>query len=28
LNATFVTSAGTDEEGFELLKMLGMPFRK
>ena len=28
LNATFVTSAGTDEEGHELLKMLGMPFRK
>jgi large subunit ribosomal protein L5 len=28
LNATFVTSAGTDEEGFELLKMLGVPFRK
>ncbi len=28
LNVTFVTSAGTDEEGFELLKMLGMPFRK
>ena len=28
LNATFVTSAVTDEEGFELLKMLGVPFRK
>lgn len=28
LNVTFVTSAGTDEEGLELLKALGMPFRK
>lgn len=25
---TFVTSAGTDEEGLELLKALGFPFRK
>jgi large subunit ribosomal protein L5 len=28
LNVTFVTTAGTDEEGMELLKLLGMPFRK
>jgi large subunit ribosomal protein L5 len=28
LNVTFVTSAGTDEEGMELLKLLGMPFKK
>jgi len=28
LNVTFVTSAKTDEEGVELLKQLGMPFRK
>jgi large subunit ribosomal protein L5 len=28
LNVTFVTSAETDEEGLELLKALGMPFRK
>jgi len=28
LNVTFVTTAGTDEEGLELLKLLGMPFRK
>jgi large subunit ribosomal protein L5 len=28
LNVTFVTSAETDEEGMELLKLLGMPFKK
>jgi large subunit ribosomal protein L5 len=28
LNVTFVTTADTDEEGMELLKLLGMPFRK
>jgi large subunit ribosomal protein L5 len=28
LNVTFVTTAGTDEEGMELLRLLGMPFRK
>jgi large subunit ribosomal protein L5 len=28
LNVTFVTTAATDEEGMELLKLLGMPFRK
>jgi large subunit ribosomal protein L5 len=28
LNVTFVTSARTDEEGFELLKTLRMPFRE
>ncbi len=28
LNITIVTSANTDEEGFSLLKMLGMPFKK
>jgi len=28
LNITFVTTANTDEEGFELLKEFGMPFRK
>jgi len=27
-NITFVTSANTDEEAFELLKQFGMPFRK
>jgi len=27
LNVTIVTSAGTDEEGKELLRLLGMPFR-
>ena len=27
-NVTFVTTADTDEEGMELLKLLGMPFRK
>ncbi len=28
MNITFVTSAETDEEAFELLKLLGMPFRR
>jgi large subunit ribosomal protein L5 len=28
LDITFVTSANTDEESYELLKALGMPFRK
>ena len=28
LDITFVTSARTDEEGFELLALMGMPFRK
>ena len=28
LDITIVTSAGTDEEGRELLKLLGMPFRR
>ena len=28
LNITIVTSAGTDEEAYELLKEMGMPFRK
>ena len=28
LNITIVTSANTDKEGFSLLKMLGMPFKK
>ena len=28
MNITFVTSANTDEEGRELLKLLGMPFVK
>ena len=27
MNITFVTSAPTDEEGFELLKRFGLPFR-
>ena len=27
LNITFVTTAKTDREGFQLLKLLGMPFR-
>jgi large subunit ribosomal protein L5 len=26
MNVTFVTSASTDEEGYELLKAFGMPF--
>jgi large subunit ribosomal protein L5 len=28
LDITFVTSARTDEEGYELLALMGMPFRK
>jgi large subunit ribosomal protein L5 len=28
LNITIVTSAKTDKEGFALLKLLGMPFKK
>lgn len=28
MNITFVTSAETDEEAFELLKLLGMPFKR
>lgn len=28
MNITFVTSANTDEEGFELLKLFGLPFKK
>jgi large subunit ribosomal protein L5 len=28
MNITFVTSAGTDDEGRELLRLLGMPFRQ
>ena len=28
MNVTIVTSAKTDEEGRELLRMLGMPFRR
>lgn len=28
MNITFVTSAGTDKEGFELLQALGMPFKR
>jgi len=27
MDITFVTTAGNDEEAFELLKELGMPFR-
>jgi large subunit ribosomal protein L5 len=27
MNITFVTSAETDEEGFALLKELGLPFK-
>jgi len=27
MNITFVTSANTDEEGFALLKELGLPFK-
>jgi large subunit ribosomal protein L5 len=26
MDITFVTTAGTDEESYELLKALGMPF--
>jgi large subunit ribosomal protein L5 len=28
LDITIVTTASTDEEGRELLKLLGMPFRR
>ncbi len=28
LDITFVTTANTDEEAYELLKELGMPFKK
>jgi transposase len=28
MELTIVTSAKTDEEGYELLDLLGMPFRK
>jgi large subunit ribosomal protein L5 len=28
MDITFVTSANTDEEGFELLKAFGLPFKK
>ncbi|MFV0521879.1 MAG: 50S ribosomal protein L5 [Mangrovibacterium sp.] len=28
MNITFVTTANTDEEGFALLKQLGLPFKK
>jgi large subunit ribosomal protein L5 len=28
LDVTFVTTAKTDEEGLELLELMGMPFRK
>jgi large subunit ribosomal protein L5 len=28
MDITFVTSAGTDEESYELLKAFGMPFTK
>jgi large subunit ribosomal protein L5 len=28
MNVTIVTTATTDEEGFELLKSLGVPFRR
>ncbi|MDE5785486.1 MAG: 50S ribosomal protein L5, partial [Duncaniella sp.] len=27
MNITFVTSANTDEEGYELLKQFGLPFK-
>jgi large subunit ribosomal protein L5 len=27
MDITFVTTAGTDEEAFELLKEMGMPFK-
>jgi len=27
MNITVATTAGTDEEAFELLKLMGMPFR-
>jgi large subunit ribosomal protein L5 len=28
MDVTFVTTAKTDEEGLELLELMGMPFRK
>jgi large subunit ribosomal protein L5 len=28
MDITFVTTASTDEQGYHLLKMLGMPFRE
>ena len=28
MDITFVTTAKTDEEGMELLELMGMPFRK
>jgi large subunit ribosomal protein L5 len=28
MDITFVTTAKTDEEGLELLELMGMPFRK
>jgi len=28
MDITFVTTANTDEEGFELLKAFGLPFKK
>ena len=28
MNITFVTTAKTDKEGFELLERMGMPFKK
>lgn len=28
MNITFVTSATTDEECYELLKLLGMPYKR
>jgi len=28
MNITFVTTAGNDEAGYELLSLMGMPFRK
>jgi large subunit ribosomal protein L5 len=28
MNITFVTSAGNDKDGFELLEKMGMPFKK
>ena len=27
MNITFVTTANTNEEGYEMLKLFGMPFR-
>ncbi len=28
MNITFVTSAGTNDEGYELLHLMGMPFKE